>query len=156
MKALSLTQPWATLVVLINAKGQAEKQYETRSWQWTPRQQIVAIHAAKTFPKWAKDLCKTEPFRSVLAAHNFTDWAQLPLGEIVGCARIAQTWQTQNIRQTLSSQELAFGDYSSGRIAIELCDPVRVAKPISCRGALGLWQVPPEIEQQIREQLKTS
>ena len=51
MKALSLTQPWAELVVL------GEKQWETRSWRTSHRGRI-AIHAAKKFPAWAIDLAQ--------------------------------------------------------------------------------------------------
>jgi hypothetical protein len=42
MKALSLTQPWATLVVT------GEKEVETRSWR-TNHSGMIAIHASKGF-----------------------------------------------------------------------------------------------------------
>ena len=43
MKALTLTQPWASLVAC------GAKTIETRSWR-TPYRGPVAIHAAKGFP----------------------------------------------------------------------------------------------------------
>jgi hypothetical protein len=62
MKALSLWQPWATLIAL------KKKQIETRSWRTTYRGPL-AIHAAKSYPQEARDLCSTEPFYSVLMAY---------------------------------------------------------------------------------------
>ena len=43
MKALTLTQPWASLVAI------GAKRIETRSWS-TPYRGLLAIHAAKGFP----------------------------------------------------------------------------------------------------------
>jgi activating signal cointegrator 1 len=48
MKAITLTQPWATLVAI------GAKRIETRSWPTNYRGPL-AIHAAKGFPKWAKE-----------------------------------------------------------------------------------------------------
>jgi hypothetical protein len=53
MKTLTLTQPWATLVSL------GAKTFETRSWK-TDYSGPLAIHAAKGFPGWAKDLCSID------------------------------------------------------------------------------------------------
>ena len=50
MKVLTLTQPWATLVAI------GAKRIETRSWS-TKYRGPLAIHAAKGFPAWAKDMC---------------------------------------------------------------------------------------------------
>lgn len=65
MKALTLTQPWATLVAI------GAKRIETRSWATSYRGPL-AIHAAKGFGKGGerghKALCGTEPFCSVLNA----------------------------------------------------------------------------------------
>lgn len=64
MKALTLHQPWATLV----AAG--AKTIETRFWK--PNGVLlgerIAIHAAKAFPNYGKEACVVEPFRSVLTA----------------------------------------------------------------------------------------
>lgn len=62
MKALSLTQPWASLVAI------GEKRIETRSWA-TRYRGPVAIHAAKSFPGAAQHWCFAEPFRSALLRH---------------------------------------------------------------------------------------
>src|SRR3990167_3828953 len=50
MKAITLTQPWATLVAL------GHKRIETRSWTTSYRGPL-AIHAAKGFPMTAQRVC---------------------------------------------------------------------------------------------------
>lgn len=53
-RALSLTQPWATLATLVVSGA---KRVETRSWK-TPYRGWLGIHAAKGFPAWARLLCR--------------------------------------------------------------------------------------------------
>lgn len=51
----------------------------------------------------------------------------------------------------LTPQEKCFGNYQPRRFAWLLDDVRALAQPIPCRGALGLWTVPADIERQIRE-----
>jgi len=136
--ALSLTQPWATLCA-ISLSYDPAKDIETRSWATNFTGEIW-IHAAKTFPKWARETCEEEPFRSRLRGLKAGD---LPLGAILcrrsiyGCRRtddlLAANW--------ISQLERAFGDYAEGRWGLllgpvlEILDP-----PIPARGALGIWK----------------
>src|SRR5262245_47216191 len=82
MKAITLTQPWATLVAI------GEKRIETRSWSTRYRGRI-AIHAAKAFPLGAQELCYDDPFHSAICGAGVGDgpWA-LPRGAIVATARL--------------------------------------------------------------------
>lgn len=82
MRALSLTQPWATLV------AQGAKRIETRSFQTTYRGQL-AIHASKGFPRDAIELALTEPFRPTLHGLGYEQLADLPLGSILAVATVA-------------------------------------------------------------------
>ena len=144
MKALSLTQPWATLVAI------GAKRYETRSWFTSYRGQI-AIHASKGFPAWAKETLREEPFRSVLYA-NGAAAAWLPLGHVIAICDVTACIPTnaRASRQSLANiglteQEFAFGDYSEGRYAWRLENVRRLPEPIPAKGALGLWDwTPPE------------
>lgn len=70
MKAISLTQPWATLVHL------GAKRVETRSWYTSYRGQLV-IHAAKGYPRWARDLTETPAFQAALG-RDIPDGVVLP------------------------------------------------------------------------------
>jgi hypothetical protein len=51
--------------------------------------------------------------------------------------------------------EQRFGNYAEGRYAWWLVDVQRLATPIPARGALSVWDVPTEVEAQIKRQLLT-
>lgn len=138
-KALSLTQPWATLIAL------KAKRVETRSWS-THFRGPVAIHAAKGFPASARDLCWTLPFGDALG--DLTP-SKLPVGAIVATAYIDGCRFTEDVARQLDEPELSFGDYSPGRFAWFLSSIIALDKPIPCKGALGLWTIPPDIRAQL-------
>jgi hypothetical protein len=135
MKALTLTQPWATLVSV------GAKQIETRSWSTNYRGRI-AIHAAKGFPRNAQNLCLMRPFSDAL--YTLGD---LPRGAIIATAEL---WDIKHILRELPGfcgeqclpppePERSFGDYAQGRYAWYLRD-VKAIEPIPVKGALGLWE----------------
>lgn len=170
MKALTLTQPWATLVAI------SAKKIETRSW-CTHYRGPLAIHAAKGFPKHVKDAVRYDmrffaELNPAYAAHMarsgmklpptslaFETLARLPVGAIVATCRLV------NCREIIASvyppmprgeymvlgnritpppsPELDFGDYSAGRWAWILEDVHPLKQPIPAKGALGLWEWTP-------------
>ncbi len=156
--ALSIIQPFASLCVLVSASGLGEKEFETRDWEcrWarnlSPRD--VFIHASKDYPRWARDLTLTEPFRSVLRSHDYGcagmfdhGAIDLPCGAIVGRTRILGSLKTEVIADRLSAQELAFGNYEPGRIAIRLAEPFPFGERyVPCSGALGLWDISGDLQ----------
>lgn len=83
IKALTLYQPWATLVAI------GAKRIETRSW-WTAYRGLLAIHASKTFGATNRALCHQEPFRSALLAGGVERLSDLPLGAVVCFPRETQ------------------------------------------------------------------
>jgi activating signal cointegrator 1 len=80
VKALTMTQPWATLVAI------GANVIETRDWP-TKHRGPFAIHAAKGFPPDARALCRTRPFRDALAAGGYESSDALPLGAVVALVR---------------------------------------------------------------------
>lgn len=76
MKAITILQPWASLIVW------GEKQFETGNWQSKHRGPI-AIQAGRRFSDSARALCAVEPFNSVLRAHGVNFYTELPLGAIL-------------------------------------------------------------------------
>lgn len=132
MKALSLTQPYATLVAI------GAKCWETRSWKTDFRGQL-AIHAAKTFPREARALCQTEPFKRVLMVAGYRAITELPLGAILATCTLTDCVPTERIVASLSAQERAFGDFTAGRWAWQLEDVQLLPEPIEAKGALSLW-----------------
>jgi activating signal cointegrator 1 len=136
MKALSLTQPWASLIVT------GAKQIETRSW-YTAYRGPLLIHAAKGFPRWAKDACNEDAFRDGL---NGLTWEQLPISailcrvELVGCVRTTEVDKLRAAGIIPRVQEVHYGDYTEGRWAWGLKMVERFTEPIPAKGALGLWE----------------
>lgn len=133
MKALTLTQPWASLVAL------QQKRIETRSWSTNYRGELM-IHAAKGFPRFCKELCEEEPFATALGGLTAE---QLPLSRGLCIVRLVQCFRTEDLAldclsHNLTQREVDFGDYSEGRFAwfLEYVRPIETA---AVRGALGLW-----------------
>lgn len=154
MKALTLTQPYATLVAV------GAKRIETRSWKHWYRGWL-AIHAANSFPPDAREACFHEPFKSVLAAAGIEMiWREekgapgrarsdLPLGAVVAVAHLVTCLPTESLLGNrfpdwqLSEQERAFGNYGSGRFGWCLDEVRPLQEPIPAKGALGLWEWTP-------------
>jgi hypothetical protein len=132
MKALTLMQPWATLVAI------GAKRIETRSWG-TRYSGPLAIHAAKGCPKWARETFYESPFFEVLRETGLTGPKDLPLGVIVATCNLQACRFTRDVAAYLSEQECAFGDYTDGRFAWILSHIVPTDL-IPARGSLGLWE----------------
>lgn len=130
MKALSLWQPWATLIAI------GAKQYETRSWATAYRGPLV-IHAAKS--NEGLSCIRQPPFRLALAGQHWNHINDIPRGVALCVVDLVDCIRTDKIRASLSEQERAFGDYSDRRYAWKLVN-VRIFKaPIPMRGAQGLF-----------------
>jgi hypothetical protein len=137
--ALTLTQPWATLMDL------GAKLNETRSWP-THRRGWIGIHAAKGFPRDCRDLCMARPFARVLIEKGgYTGYSGLPTACLIGVTRILECVRTEKIRDSLTELELSFGDYSDRRWAFRTAGYRRLRAPIPMKGALSFWKMPQAI-----------
>lgn len=159
MKALTLTQPWATLVAI------GAKKIETRSWR-TDYRGPLAIHAAAGLGpvggmKGLSELCVSQPFRDALRAGGYCDaggipeLSRLPLGAIVAVCELRDCriiGRELNGDATIAADDMisfvpilgderAFGDYSPGRWAWVLKNVVALPEPIPAKGKLGLWEL---------------
>ena len=139
MKALSLTQPWATLVVI------GAKRIETRSWR-TGYTGTLLIHATKALPPGWSFLFSKRAFLDVLdplvglnslGAPNID---RLPRGALLGSVYLAGCFWTEEIVPP-DEPERTFGDFSAGRYAWMLSNPVQWDEPISCQGRQRLFNV---------------
>ena len=123
MKALSLWQPWASLV------ADERKRIETRSWrppQWLVGH-TIAIHATQ---KVDRD-----------AAEDFGYDAELiPRGAIVATARLDSWIQfTDENTEHISDEEKRYGDFYPGRFGWILTDVRKFASPVPTRGHQGIF-----------------
>jgi activating signal cointegrator 1 len=130
-KALSLLQPWASLVVM------GHKKIETRSWTTAYRGTLL-IHASKGK---AGALVAASPLvRAHIASFN-----ALPFGAIIGevrlrdVLRIDATGLSPELLAQLTLEEKAFGDYTAGRYAWMLENAIMWNEFIPATGQLGLW-----------------
>lgn len=162
MKAISLWQPWATLIAL------GEKRIETRGRKIN-HQGPLAIHAAR---RWAPDqstLLQAEPFRSRLAYHGITAGNVvndlMPRGAIVAVVDLDAVWTVESLVSDEGQwfehgvergvNEFEFGNYARGRYGYVLRHIKRLLRPVPCRGMQAMpFTVPPEVEALVREQLR--
>jgi len=141
MKALSIIQPWASLIAI------GAKRIETRSWP-TNHRGWIAIHASKKYPANNRALELAPPFREALSPYGLC----LPTGVIIAVAKIIDCIPTEEVlkgKGIRCEHELAFGNYTSGRYGWLLSDIRALKEPIPCKGALSLWTVLGEIERRI-------
>lgn len=147
MKALTLWQPWATLVAM------EEKHIETRCWETKYRGEM-AIHSAAKLPvKWLGASAHTEPFRDELAdifgvrrdrdersGKNVDDILRgLPFGKVLCIVRLTKIEKTFDVCDWLTDRELLFGNYEDGRYAWHL-EMVEVFEPpVPAKGNRMLW-----------------
>jgi hypothetical protein len=119
-----------------------KKTIETRSWHTGYRGDLV-IHAAKGFPKWAREDCAEPDFAMALGGLRADD---LPLSvglcivRLVGCVRTEEMYKAEFILgHKPQVSELRFGDFTEGRFAwlTEYVRPLASLGPV--RGSLGLW-----------------
>lgn len=135
MKALSLWQPWASLIVW------GAKEYETRSWPTNYRGKL-AIHAAKRKPTYSDTLHMKDIFYPVMRQNMRPDYCtleNLPLGAVLCICELEAVYHTDAVRPYLSEQERAFGDYSPGRAAWKLKVIEVFDRPIPAKGMQQLW-----------------
>lgn len=135
MKAISLLQPWASLVIM------GAKTIETRSWQTAYRGELL-IHASTG--KKGSVLSTMPPISRYISNFN-----QLPFGAIIGSVMLNDVVPVELLHlspQQLAKQTLeekAFGDETKGRYAWLFSNPVQFCKTLPVRGTLGLWNYLP-------------
>lgn len=160
MKALTLTQPWASLV----AAG--VKLIETRSWG-TDYRGPIAIHAAKSFKRedhgtiysgrpGLLELCARHEYAYPLEVMRLAP-STLPMGAIVAVAELVDVVRHHTdgrlpdqvvSRFTISPYERKLGGYGPGRVYWLLKDVQRV-EPVTFRGALYLQNVPDDMRERL-------
>lgn len=154
MMALSLWQPWATLVAI------GAKRVETRDWSTDFRGKL-AVHATKTEAAYARALVYESPFAEALA-ETFgvsIDADELPRGAIVAVATLDRvrpiTAAGARLLERENPTEFAFGNYSledGQRYAWVFSDATPLPAPVECGASQKLWRVPSDIARQIAEQ----
>ena len=144
MKAITLWQPWATLMAL------GAKTFETRSWDTNYRGEIV-VHAAKAEQAWARDLFWQEPFLSILVEAGYEGPEHLPRGVILSVHELKECYKTPGIPGQRTRYaggilippawpESQFGNYGGRRYAWHMPLIRALDTPIAIRGRQKLWE----------------
>jgi hypothetical protein len=123
MKALTVRQPWATLIV----RGLKAREYRC----WSPYKYLrflparILIHSATAPDRSPEALAALAACRIDPTEENF------PLGVVVGSVLV--------ITSKLVSPLDPMARY--GRVAWLLAEPAPLAVPVPARGQLGLWDI---------------
>jgi hypothetical protein len=146
MRVLTLWQPWGSLIDL------RRKRIETRGWSTSYRGDLL-ITAAKTWNRDLDALARQPAFITALTTrgapyHDAGAGAalitapggtfELPRGKALCIVRLADCVPVEEIRDHLTEEELAFGNYTDGRFAWILTNLRRLVKPVPWVGAQGL------------------
>lgn len=146
IKAISLTQPWASLIV------RGAKRMETRSWAAGYRG-WVAIHASSKFPRDCRELMEHGTFKAGLGD------GPVHIGGIVGLAYLKASVRTEKAAEYLrkaptaqNKRELTFGDYSANRWAY--CFTEAFETPlIKLKGSLKFFDLPASLQEDLKAQV---
>lgn len=130
MKAFTVYQPYAFAIIA------GLKHYETRPRRTNIRGR-VAVHAGKLDElKATRNLSDRNFWETMEAVGGKTD---LPRGAVIGTVEIVDCVPVEEIAAALTERERLLGDYSPGRWAWVLKNPVPFPVPIQARGKQGWW-----------------
>jgi len=136
MRAISLWQPWASLLFASHPVLGRFKVHETRHWG-TDYRGHLAIHAAQKIVKELPD-----DFDRLVRETFGSDWAKvLPRGRIVGVVMVTACRSTESISP--DTLDRLAGDWTPGRFAWRTENPVAFPTPPEVKGRQGFFQWEP-------------
>lgn len=148
MKAISLWQPWASLVVL------GDKEFETRSWA-TNYGGPLLIHAGKrkNIKEMVELLEYSDAYETGLISFGIWDEVNarrsakemldaMPFGKIIGKVDLVGCFKSEDMRSQITEREMDFGDWTPGRYVWKFANPRMFDNPFEYTGELGLFNVP--------------
>jgi len=155
---LSIMQPWASLIIG-GPLSPGVKPIENRTWK--PSAMLVgrriAIHASKKVDLEAFE----ELFRGACEFKR-SEWPyatikEFPTSTIIGTATLVtvHTGEVNSWTDPIIFPESIPDDckrWYGGPVGLELRDVVRI-DPVQCKGALGFWRPPGDVELAVRAQI---
>ena len=141
MKAITIIQPWATLIAILKRAMRLATGLQHRG--------PIAIHAGK---KIDREACEVPEIKARLVRHGYSV-DNLPTGAVVAIANLTECWSIGTDYQSgmpplyngtggqdkrVSLKEDKFG-FTPGRYAWEMSDVKCLAEPIPEKGMQGLW-----------------
>lgn len=140
MRALTLWQPWASLVAV------GAKKWETRSWSTKYRGPLL-IHAAMRKPPEIKN-----PFviEEMIQALGVSDFDKLPRGAVLAVVdlvgvRLIEDDKLFHLSEKATMGQILLGDFRRGRYGWLLENFRRLEVPVRINGKRGLWCPPADL-----------
>jgi len=145
MRALTLHRPWDWAIL------HAGKDCENRTWKppASALGQRLAIHAGKVFDVDGMLWMESERGLTVPGKSSH------PSGVVTGVVTLVG-WITPDCADMLTFEEYDRARASRwycGRVGWVLADPIPLAEPVPCRGAQGIWRLPPDVEEKVRRRI---
>lgn len=159
MKAISLTQPWATLMAI------GAKLNETRGWACAYSGDIAICSTKEIWrndvPEYAvKALERLWMFKHKFPGYNANIrdlYFSLPFGKVVCVVEKYGCISTNNDNgddRSLTELELDLGNYEPNRFYYPTRNLRPMKNPISVIGRQGLFNLPPAVEAEVLRQLQ--
>src|ERR1700722_17787396 len=144
MSCLRVRQPWAWAI----CHG---KDVENRS-RGTKHRGLLAIHASKSAPY--RDDVFDPRIAELIVVHGLDDpaaeqGAVVAVAELTGCHEPAYCFEARPGQSGLQCSPWAH----ASQFHWQLADVRPLAEPVPCRGMLGLWPLPDEVEKGVRAQV---
>ena len=146
MKAITVQQPWATLITL------GHKTIETRPFNFHYRGPL-AIHSSLKLPvSWYP--FRQDEFVSALAPvcsineYEVPMIDELPRGVVLAVVTLLDVRATSTLLldEDVPREERVFGDFSEGRYAWYLGEPaVQIHPPVPAKGNTRIWEWEPTV-----------
>jgi DNA N-6-adenine-methyltransferase (Dam)/ASCH domain len=129
LKAISLWQPWASLISL------GLKHYETRSWKTNYRGKLLICSTAAN-SKQHKEYLKICEQLQLPPWENFLHGRAIALCDLTDCIEMTPEFIEQQSRT-----EILCGDWQVGRYAWKLENIQPIAEPFAVKGKQGLFDI---------------
>lgn len=144
MKALSLWQPWASLM----ARG--VKRHDTRTWP-TDHRGLVAIHASRVL-----DLAGAPNALCGSAIDRFWWSIKHPASAIVAIGRLSACLPAHTVEPFLTRADRVASDFGPGRFAWAFDEIHALYEPIPAVGRQGLfnWIPPADLAERLAPRLQ--
>jgi hypothetical protein len=148
LKCLALYEPYASLIAV------GAKTTETRSWG-THHRGWMAIHASR---RWDRDIAadcrrcidvlRSAGFQAPTLAHDVA--GHVPFRSTLGCVlAVVRLIDCRPMAKAPDPLNAAFGTFGKGRYGWVLRDVNPLPKPVPVKGAMGLWNLPPGVEEAV-------
>lgn len=161
LRALTLVQPWATFMMLSDGQlDGVDKDVENRPM--APPVDLIgkrfAVHAGLKFDE--RDEWGLKKYTRSLPPMEFPQGCLLGTLELVGFVRFtpgatpSEPWEGgraegltfEQVKHVVMSRWRA----PNAKACWLVRNPLMLPKPLPCKGALGLWTVPPELAERVR------